>query len=42
VLTVDNMEQALARADVGGKRDSGANAARAVLRMNELKGQLGL
>lgn len=40
VLTVDNMEQALARADVGGKRDSGANAARAVLRMNELKGQL--
>ncbi|MGK2932861.1 MAG: 6,7-dimethyl-8-ribityllumazine synthase [Solirubrobacterales bacterium] len=42
VLTVDNMEQALARADVGGKRDSGANAARAVLRMNELKGQLGV
>ncbi len=42
VLTVDNMEQALARADVGGKRDSGANAARAVLRMNELKGQLGI
>ncbi len=41
VLTVDNMEQALARADVGGKRDSGANAARAVLRMNELKSQLG-
>jgi len=42
VLTVDNMEQALARADVGGKRDSGANAARAVLRMNQMKGQLGL
>jgi len=42
VLTVDNMEQALARADVGGKRDSGANAARAVLRMNELKGDLGV
>ena len=41
VLTVDNMEQALARADVGGKRDSGANAARAVLRMNELKRDLG-
>ncbi len=42
VLTVDNMDQALARADVGGKRDSGANAARAVLRMNEIKGQLGI
>ena len=42
VLTVDNMEQALARADVGGKRDSGANAARAVLRMNEMKGDLGV
>lgn len=42
VLTVDNMDQALARADVGGKRDSGANAARAVLRMHEMKGQLGV
>ena len=42
VLTVDSMEQALARAGGGGKRDSGANAARAVLRMNELKGQLGI
>jgi len=42
VLTVDNMEQALARADVGGKRDSGANAARAVLRMHQMKGQLGV
>ena len=42
VLTVDSMEQALARADVGGKRDSGANAARAVLRMNEMKGDLGV
>jgi 6,7-dimethyl-8-ribityllumazine synthase len=41
VLTVDNMEQALARADVGGKRDSGANAARAVLRMNEMRQSLG-
>ena len=40
VLTVDSMEQALARADVGGKRDSGANAARAVLRMNEIRGEL--
>lgn len=40
VLTVDNMEQALARADVGGKRDSGANAARAVLRMNEIRRNL--
>ncbi|MGK2956249.1 MAG: 6,7-dimethyl-8-ribityllumazine synthase [Solirubrobacterales bacterium] len=40
VLTVDNMEQALARADVGGKRDSGANAARAVLRMNEMRHSL--
>jgi len=40
VLTVDNMEQALARADVGGKRDSGANAARAVLRMNEIRSEL--
>lgn len=37
VLTVDNMEQALARAGVGGKRDSGANAARAVLRMNQVR-----
>ena len=42
VLTVDNMEQALARADVGGKRDSGANAARAVLRMNEMRAELGV
>ncbi|MDQ2699767.1 MAG: 6,7-dimethyl-8-ribityllumazine synthase [Actinomycetota bacterium] len=42
VLTVDNMEQALARADVGGKRDSGANAARAVLRMNEMRTELGV
>lgn len=42
VLTVDSMEQALARADVGGKRDSGANAARAVLRMNEMRSELGV
>ena len=40
VLTVDNMDQALARAGGGGKRDSGANAARAVLRMNELRREL--
>ena len=40
VLTVDNMEQALARAGGGGKRDSGANAARAVLRMNEIRREL--
>jgi 6,7-dimethyl-8-ribityllumazine synthase len=40
VLTVDNMDQALARAGGGGKRDSGANAARAVLRMNEIRSDL--
>ena len=40
VLTVDNMDQALARAGGGGKRDSGANAARAILRMNEIRGEL--
>ena len=39
VLTVENMDQALARTG-GGKRDSGANAATAVLRMNELRGML--
>jgi len=39
VLTVENMEQALARTG-GGKRDQGASAARAVLRMNEIRGQL--
>jgi 6,7-dimethyl-8-ribityllumazine synthase len=36
VLTVENMEQALARTD-GSKRDQGAGAARAVLRMNEIR-----
>ena len=36
VLTVDNMEQALARAG-GGKRHSGEDAAKAVLRMAELR-----
>lgn len=40
VLTVENMEQALARTG-GGKRDQGASAARAVLRMNEIKHGLG-
>jgi 6,7-dimethyl-8-ribityllumazine synthase len=40
VLTVDTMEQALARAG-GGKRHSGEDAARAVLRMAELRKQLG-
>ncbi len=39
VLTVENMDQALARTG-GGKRDSGANAATAVLRMNELRESL--
>ena len=36
VLTVENMDQALARTG-GGKRDSGANAAAAVLHMNQLR-----
>jgi 6,7-dimethyl-8-ribityllumazine synthase len=40
VLTVDSMEQALARAG-GGKRHSGEDAARAVLRMAELRAELG-
>jgi 6,7-dimethyl-8-ribityllumazine synthase len=40
VLTVDNMEQALARAG-GGKRHQGEDAARAVLRMAELRQALG-
>ena len=39
VLTVDTMEQALARAG-GGKRHTGEDAARAVLRMAELRGEL--
>ena len=39
VLTVDNMEQALARAG-GGKRHQGEDAARAVLRMAELRRSL--
>jgi 6,7-dimethyl-8-ribityllumazine synthase len=39
VLTVDSMEQALARAG-GGKRHTGEDAARAVVRMAELRTQL--
>jgi 6,7-dimethyl-8-ribityllumazine synthase len=39
VLTVDTMEQALARAG-GGKRHSGEDAARAALRMAELRREL--
>ena len=39
VLTVDDMEQALARAG-GGKRNTGEDAARAVLRMAELRREL--
>jgi 6,7-dimethyl-8-ribityllumazine synthase len=39
VLTVDNMEQALARAG-GGKRHQGEDAARAVLQMAELRREL--
>ena len=40
VLTVDDMEQALARAG-GAKRHQGEDAARAVLRMAELRRELG-
>jgi 6,7-dimethyl-8-ribityllumazine synthase len=39
VLTVENMDQALARAG-GGKRDQGRHAAEAVLRMAALREQL--
>jgi 6,7-dimethyl-8-ribityllumazine synthase len=39
VLTVDDMDQALARAG-GGKRHQGEDAARAVLAMAELRGEL--
>ncbi len=39
VLTVENMDQALARSG-GGKRDQGRHAAEAVLRMAELRAQL--
>ena len=40
VLTVDNMDQALARTG-GGKRHQGEDAARAVLRMAALRRELG-
>ena len=40
VLTVDSMEQALARVQGGGKRDSGAHAAEAVLASLEIRDQL--
>ncbi len=40
VLTVENMEQALARSG-GGKRHQGEDAARAVLRMAALRRELG-
>lgn len=39
VLTVDTMEQALAR--LGGKRHQGEDAANAVIRMAELRAELG-
>jgi 6,7-dimethyl-8-ribityllumazine synthase len=39
VLTVDTLEQALERAG-GGKRHQGEDAARAVLRMAELRREL--
>jgi 6,7-dimethyl-8-ribityllumazine synthase len=39
VLTVENMDQALARTG-GGKRDQGRHAAEAILRMAELRRQL--
>ena len=41
VLTVENLEQALARAG-GDKRDSGRHAAEAVLTMCRLRGTLGV
>jgi 6,7-dimethyl-8-ribityllumazine synthase len=41
VLTCETMEQALARAG-GGKRDQGAHAAEAVLRMAALRGEAGV
>ena len=40
VLTVDTMEQALARTG-GGKRDSGRHAAEAVVALARLRGRLG-
>jgi 6,7-dimethyl-8-ribityllumazine synthase len=40
VLTVDSMDQALARVEGGGKRDSGAHAAEAVLASLAVKDEL--
>ena len=40
VLTVDTMEQALARVQGGGKRDSGAHAAEAVLATLKIRDEL--
>ncbi len=40
VLTVDSMEQALARVEGGGKRDSGAHAAEAVLATLAIRDEL--
>lgn len=40
VLTTENMDQAIARAD-GGKRDSGGHAAAAVLTMAAMRARLG-
>ena len=39
VLTVDNMDQAIARTG-GGKRDSGAHAAQAVMALSAIRAQL--
>lgn len=39
VLTVENMDQAIARAG-GGKRDQGAHAAQTVMRMAALRGRV--
>jgi 6,7-dimethyl-8-ribityllumazine synthase len=39
VLTVDNMDQAIARTG-GGKRDSGEHAAQAVMALSALRAQL--
>lgn len=40
VLTVDNYEQALARSDVAGRRDSGRHAAQAVLALLAIRDRL--
>jgi 6,7-dimethyl-8-ribityllumazine synthase len=41
VITAETMDQALARAG-GDKRDQGRSAAQAVLRMHELRTELGV